>query len=102
MLAALAWAGGTACVTLLLAGNAVSRATAFASMDDEFPLDANTRRLFEDASALRSSSAASPRGSGPQRLRRRQPRAYGGLIDVVRPRPPSSPGSAAPSGRRPA
>src|SRR5687768_11317500 len=45
MLAAVAWAGGTACAVLLLAGNAVSRATAFAAMDDEFQLDPNTRRL---------------------------------------------------------
>jgi hypothetical protein len=52
MLAAVAWAGGTACAALLLAGNAVSRATAFAAMDDEFELDPNTRRLFEDAGLL--------------------------------------------------
>jgi hypothetical protein len=52
MLAAIAWAGGTACAVLLLAGNAVSRATAFASMDDEFQLDPDTRRLFEDAGLL--------------------------------------------------
>jgi hypothetical protein len=31
-LAALAWAGGLACSVLVLAGNAVSRATAFAAM----------------------------------------------------------------------
>ena len=52
MLAGLTWAGGTACAALLLAGNAVSRATAFAAMDDEFQLDPNTRRLFEDAGLL--------------------------------------------------
>ena len=52
MLAAVAWAGGTACAVLLLAGNAVSRAPAFAAMDDEFQLDPNTRRLFEDAGLL--------------------------------------------------
>lgn len=52
MLAALAWAGGTACAVLLLAGNAVSRATAFAAMDDELQLDPDTRRLFEDAGLL--------------------------------------------------
>jgi hypothetical protein len=52
ILAAVAWAGGTACAVLLLAGNAVSRATAFAAMDDEFQLDPNTRRLFEDAGLL--------------------------------------------------
>ena len=48
----LAGAGGTVCAALLLAGNAVSRATAFAAMDDEFQLDPNTRRLFEDAGLL--------------------------------------------------
>lgn len=52
MLAGVAWAGGTAGAALLLAGNAVSRATAFAAMDDEFELDPNTRRLFEDAGLL--------------------------------------------------
>jgi hypothetical protein len=52
MLAALTWAGGTACAVLVLAGNAVSRATAFAAMDDEFQLDPNTRRLFENAGYL--------------------------------------------------
>jgi magnesium-transporting ATPase (P-type) len=52
MLAALTWAGGTACAVLVLAGNAVSRATAFAAMDDEFQLDPNTRRLFENAGFL--------------------------------------------------
>jgi hypothetical protein len=52
MLAGVAWAGGTAGAALLLAGNAVSRATAFAAMDDEFQLDPNTRRLFEDAGLL--------------------------------------------------
>jgi hypothetical protein len=46
-LAALAWAG-TACAVLVLVGNAVSRATAFAAMDDEFQLDPNARRLVED------------------------------------------------------
>jgi len=52
MLAALAWAGGTACAVLVLAGNAVSRATAFAAMSDDFQLDPNTRRLIEDAGFL--------------------------------------------------
>jgi hypothetical protein len=51
-LAALAWAGGTACAVLVLVGNAVSRATAFAAMDDEFQLDPNTRRLVEDVGYL--------------------------------------------------
>ena len=52
MLAALAWAGGTACAVLVLAGDAVSRATAFAAMSEDFRLDPNTRRLFEDAGFL--------------------------------------------------
>ncbi len=57
MLAGVAWAGGTACAALMLAGNAVSRATAFAAMGDEFQLDPNTRRLFEDAGLLLLASA---------------------------------------------
>lgn len=52
MLAALAWAGGIACAVLVLAGNAVSRATAFASMSDNFELDPDTRSLLEDAGFL--------------------------------------------------
>lgn len=52
MLAALAWAGGVACAVLVLAGNAVSRATAFTALDDNFRLDPNTRRLFEDTGYL--------------------------------------------------
>jgi hypothetical protein len=51
-LAALAWAGGTACGVLILAGNAVSRATAFAAMSEDFRLDPNTRRLVEDVGFL--------------------------------------------------
>jgi hypothetical protein len=51
-LAALAVAGGTLYAGLVLAGNALSRATAFAAMDDEFELEPNTRRLFEDAGLL--------------------------------------------------
>ncbi len=51
-LAAIAWAGSVACATLILAGNAVSRATAFAAMEDRFQLDANSRRLFETAGFL--------------------------------------------------
>jgi hypothetical protein len=58
MLAALAWAGGIACAVLVLAGNAVSRATAFTAMDDKFRLDPNTRRLFEDAGFLLFASGA--------------------------------------------
>jgi hypothetical protein len=58
MLAALAWAGGIASGALLLAGNALSRATAFAAMDDEFQLEPNTRRLFEDAGLLLLASGA--------------------------------------------
>jgi hypothetical protein len=57
-LAPLAWAGGVACAALVLAGNAVSRAAAFASTDDEFALDPNTRRLFEDAGLLLLASGA--------------------------------------------
>jgi hypothetical protein len=57
-LATLAWAGGTACGVLLLAGNAVSRATAFAAMSDDFQLDPNTRRLIEDAGLLLLASGA--------------------------------------------
>ena len=34
ILAALVWAGGTACAVLVLAGNAVSRATVFVAMSD--------------------------------------------------------------------
>lgn len=52
MLAALAWAGGIACAALILAGNAVSRATAFATMSDDFQLDPDTRNLFETAGFL--------------------------------------------------
>ena len=52
MLAALAWAGGIACAALILAGNAVSRTTAFAAMSDDFQLDADTRDLFETAGFL--------------------------------------------------
>ena len=58
MLAALLWAGGIACAALLLAGNAVSRAAAFASMDDVFQLEPDTRRLFEDAGLLLLASGA--------------------------------------------
>jgi hypothetical protein len=52
MLAALAWAGAIASAVLVLAGNAVSRATAYAALDHKFQLDPNTRRLFEDAGFL--------------------------------------------------
>jgi hypothetical protein len=52
MLASLVSAGGVACAVLVLAGNALSRATAFAALDDKFQLDPNTRRLFEDAGFL--------------------------------------------------
>ena len=48
---------GTACAALLLAGNAVSRATAFAATDDAFQLDPDHRRLFEDAGLLLLASA---------------------------------------------
>lgn len=52
MLAGVAWAGGIACAALILAGNAVSRATAFAAMDDDFQLNPDTRDLFETAGFL--------------------------------------------------
>jgi hypothetical protein len=52
MLAALAWAGGIAAGLLVLVGNAVSRATAFIAMSDEFVLDPNTRRLVDQAGFL--------------------------------------------------
>jgi hypothetical protein len=58
MLAPLGWAGGIACATLVLAGNAVSRATAYTALDDKFRLDPNTRRLFEDTGFLLFASAA--------------------------------------------
>src|SRR5438876_6742569 len=58
MLAALAWAGGVACAVLVLAGNAVSRATAYTALDDKFRLDPNTRRLFEDTGFLLFASGA--------------------------------------------
>ena len=57
-LAALSWAGGITSAALVLAGNAVSRATAFAAMGDDFQLDPNTRRLFEDAGLLLLASGA--------------------------------------------
>ena len=49
MLAALAWAGGIAAAVLVFVGNAVSRATAFIAMSDEFVLDPNTWRLVDQA-----------------------------------------------------
>ena len=52
MLAALAWAGGIATVVLVLVGNAVSRATAFIAISDEFVLDPNTRRLVDQVGFL--------------------------------------------------
>ena len=51
-LAALAWAGTTSCAALILAGNALSRATAFAAFDDTFVLNPSTRKLFENAGYL--------------------------------------------------
>jgi hypothetical protein len=57
-LAALCWGAGITSAALVFAGNAVSRATAFAAMDDEFKLDPNTRRLFEDAGLLLLASGA--------------------------------------------
>jgi hypothetical protein len=57
-LAALAWAGALGYAVLTLAGNAISRAPAFAAMEDEFRLDVDTRRLFEDAGLLLLASGA--------------------------------------------
>jgi hypothetical protein len=51
-IAAFAVAGGLTCAVLVLAGNAVSRATAFAAMDSDFQLNPDTRRLFETAGFL--------------------------------------------------
>jgi hypothetical protein len=50
--ATLASAGGIACAVLILAANAVSRATAFAAMSDDFQLDPDARRLVEDIGFL--------------------------------------------------
>jgi hypothetical protein len=50
--ARVAFAGGLAGSVLILAGNALSRATAFAATDAEFELEPNTRRLFENAGFL--------------------------------------------------
>ena len=58
MLATLTWAGGVACAVLVLAGNAMSRATAYTALDSKFQLDPNTRRLFEDTGFLLFASAA--------------------------------------------
>ena len=52
VLAALTLASGVASTALVLAGNAVSSATAFAARDEEFELEPNTRRLLEDAGVL--------------------------------------------------
>ena len=57
-LAALSWAGGITSAAMVLAGNAMSRATAFAAMEDNFQLDPNTRRLFEVAGLLLLASGA--------------------------------------------
>lgn len=50
--ARIAFTGGVAASVLILAGDALSRATAFSSMDAEFQLEPNTRRLFENAGFL--------------------------------------------------
>ena len=57
-LAAIAWAGGVGCAVLVLAGNAVSRATAFSAGDDAFHLDSDTQRIFESAGFLLFVTAA--------------------------------------------
>jgi hypothetical protein len=57
-LSSVAWAGGIAYATLVLVGNAISRATAAAAGDDLFTLDPDTHRLFETAGFLLFVSAA--------------------------------------------
>ena len=52
VLAALTLGSGASTGVLVLAGNAVSRATAFAAMDEEFQLEPDTRRLLENAGFL--------------------------------------------------
>jgi hypothetical protein len=56
-LSAITWAGGVMVATLVLAGNAVSRAPAFASMDDNFKLDPNQARLLNDLGFMLFASA---------------------------------------------
>jgi hypothetical protein len=56
MLAALAWAGGIGCAALILAGNAVSRATAFAASDEGFQLNVDTRDLSMPLASCSSSA----------------------------------------------
>ncbi len=51
-LTALAWAGGAVAAALLLAGNAVSRATAFAAMTEGFEVVPDTREMLETAGFL--------------------------------------------------
>ena len=51
-LAPMVFGSGVGSATLVLAGNALSRATAFAAGEDVFELDANTRRLFETSGFL--------------------------------------------------
>jgi hypothetical protein len=51
-LAAFVWGGGISCATLLLAGNAVSRATAVAAYDERFRLDPNAWRLVDEVGSL--------------------------------------------------
>ena len=56
-LSAIAWAGGLIAATLVLAGNAVSRTPAFASLDDNFKLDPNQARLLNDLGFMMFASA---------------------------------------------
>jgi hypothetical protein len=56
--AALCWGGGITSAALVLVGNSLSRATAFAATGDDFQLDPDTRRLFEDAGLLALASGA--------------------------------------------
>jgi hypothetical protein len=57
-LTAIAWAGAVGYTVLTLAGNAVSRSPAFASIDSDFRLDPDSRRLIEDAGLLLFASGA--------------------------------------------
>jgi hypothetical protein len=58
ILAALIWGGGVVCAGLVLAGNAISRTPAFAAFDDNFRLNPDSARLFNDAGFLFFTSAA--------------------------------------------
>jgi ribosomal protein L16/L10AE len=65
--ARIAFAGGLAGSVLILAGNALSRATAFAATDAEFELEPNTRRLFEKEAGRSAASRRMKRKGGLRR-----------------------------------